>query len=138
MSTPAAKTANEMALERTDLAVERTVMGAGRTLMAWIRTALSMISFGFTIYKFMQAAVEGRANSVMQAMGPRRLGLFLIALGVTSVVLGSIEYYHSIQRLNRMSAANYKALNFSFIVGILIGLLGLFLFITILTHTEVF
>ena len=138
MTNPTAKTANELAMDRTDLAVERTVMGAGRTLMAWIRTALSMISFGFTIYKFMQAAVEGRANSVMQAMGPRRLGLFLIALGVISVVLGSIEYYHTIQRLNRMSATNYKALNFSFIVGILIGLLGLFLFITILTHTEVF
>ena len=138
MTHPTTKTANEMALERTDLAVERTVMGAGRTLMAWIRTALSMISFGVTIYKFLQAAVEGNANSVMQMMGPRRLGLFLIALGVVSVVLGSIEYYHSIQRLNRMSAATYKALNFSFIVGILIGLLGLFLFITILTHTEVF
>ena len=138
MTNPTAKTANELAMDRTDLAVERTVMGAGRTLMAWIRTALSMISFGFTIYKFLQAAAEGKANSVMQMMGPRRLGLFLIALGVVSVVLGSIEYYHSIQRLNRMSAATYKALNFSFIVGILIGLLGLFLFITILTHTEVF
>ena len=138
MTNPTEKTANEMALERTDLAVERTVMGAGRTLMAWIRTALSMISFGFTIYKFLQAAAEGKANSVMQMMGPRRLGLFLIALGVVSVILGSIEYYHSIRRLNRMSSTNYKALNFPFIVGILIGLLGLFLFITILTHTEVF
>ena len=145
MTTRNAKTANEMSMERTDMsvdrtemAVERTAMAAGRTLMAWVRTALSMISFGFTIYKFMQAAVEGRANSVMQAMGPRRLGLFLIALGVVSVILGSIEYYHTIRRLNRMSATNYKALNFSFIVGLLIGLLGLFLFITILTHTEVF
>ena len=138
MSDSLAKSANELATERTDLAVERTVMGAGRTLMAWIRTALSMISFGFTIYKFMQAAVQGSGKDVMQAMGPRRLGLFLIALGVTSVILGSVEYYHAIQRLNRMSATPYKALNFSFIVGILIGLLGLFLFITILTHTEVF
>ena len=138
MTNPTAKTANELAMERTDLAVDRTVMGAGRTLMAWIRTALSMISFGFTIYKFLQAAVEKNASSVMQAMGPRHLGLFLIALGVLSVVLGSIEYYHTIQRLNRMSATHYKAINFSFIVGILIGLLGLFLFVTIVTHTEVF
>ena len=138
MTNNVAKSANELATERTDLAVERTVMGAGRTLMAWIRTALSMISFGFTIYKFMQAAVQGSANGVMQAMGPRRLGLFLIALGVTSVILGSVEYFHAIKRLNRMSAATYKPVNFAFVVGILIGLLGLFLFITILTHTEVF
>ena len=145
MTSNVAKSSNELSAERTDLSirrtdlsVERTVMGAGRTLMAWIRTALSMISFGFTIYKFMQAAVQGSANGVMQAMGPRRLGLFLIALGVTSVILGSVEYFHAIQRLNRMSAATYKPVNFAFVVGILIGLLGLFLFITILTHTEVF
>ena len=33
-------------------------MAADRTLMAWIRTTLSMISFGFTIYKFLQAMFE--------------------------------------------------------------------------------
>ena len=38
---------NELAMERTWLAHERT-------LMAWVRTATSMISFGFTIYKFFQ------------------------------------------------------------------------------------
>lgn len=42
------KTANELAVERTDLALERTVMAASRSLMAWIRTSLSLISFGFT------------------------------------------------------------------------------------------
>jgi putative membrane protein len=132
------KTANELAGERTDLAVDRTVMAAGRTLMAWVRTALSMISFGFTIYKFMQAATKGAEVGLLKAEGPRRLGLFLIALGVVSVILGSIEYYQTVKRMNKLSATHYKAVNFSFIVGVLIGLLGLFLFITILTHTEVF
>ena len=144
------KTANELAAARTDLAggrtnlaVDRTVMAAGRTLMAWIRTALSLISFGFTIYKFLQAAAagaqaEGAPLSLLKGQGPRRLGLFLIALGVVSVILGSMEYYQTVRRLNTLSATRYKAINFSFIMGILIGLLGLFLFVTILTHTEVF
>jgi len=77
------KSANDLAVERTNLAVERTVMAAGRNLMAWVRTALSMISFGFTIYKFMQAATKGAEVGLLKAEGPRRLGLFLIALGVT-------------------------------------------------------
>ena len=132
------KTANELAVDRTDLAVDRTVMAAGRTLMAWVRTALSMISFGFTIYKFLDAATHGNAVGMLHAQGPRRLGLFLIALGVISVILGSVEYFQTIKRLDAMSAASYRPLNFSFIVGVLIGLLGLFLFITIVTHTEVF
>jgi putative membrane protein len=97
-----------------------------------------MISFGFTIHKFLQAATTGAHSGLMRAEGPRRLGLFLIALGVTSVILGSIEYYQTVKRMNTLSATQYKAINFSFVVGILIGLLGLFLFVTILTHTEVF
>jgi len=143
MASGNAKTANELAEERTDLAADRTMMAAGRTLMAWIRTALSMISFGFTIYKILQAAAAGVQSEsgrlgLMNAGGPRRLGLFLLALGVASVVVGSVEYYHTIQGLNRMCGTRYKLVNFSLIVGLLIGLLGLFLFLTILTHTEVF
>lgn len=138
MTTIEVKTANQMAGERTDLAIQRTVMAAGRSLMAWIRTALSMISFGFTIYKFMQAATKGAEVGLLKAEGPRRLGLFLIALGVLSVLLGSAEYFQTLNKLNQQSATHYRALNFSFVVGLLIGLLGLFLFVTILMHHEVF
>jgi putative membrane protein len=142
MANETLKNANDLAGERTDLAVDRTVMAAGRTLMAWVRTALSMISFGFTIYKFLQAATagahaEGARLSMLNAHGPRRLGLFLIALGVMSVILGTIEYYQTVKRLNKESVRQYRAFNFSVLMGLLIGLLGLFLFITILTHTEV-
>ena len=129
------KTANELG---TELAVDRTVMAAGRTLMAWVRTALSMISFGFTIYKFLDAATKGAAVGMLTSNGPRRLGLFLIALGVVSVVLGSIEYFQTVKRLDALTAKSSRPLNFAFIAGVLIGLLGLFLFITIITHTEVF
>jgi Domain of unknown function (DUF202) len=40
--------------DATRLAVDRTRLAADRTLLAWIRTATSLISFGFTIYKFFQ------------------------------------------------------------------------------------
>ena len=38
----------------TRLAVTRTRLAHERTLMAWVRTAASLISFGFTIYKFFE------------------------------------------------------------------------------------
>ena len=38
----------------TRLAVDRTRLAYERTLMAWVRTATSLISFGFTIYKFFE------------------------------------------------------------------------------------
>ena len=37
-----------------ELALKRTLLAHQRTLMAWIRTSASMISFGFTIYKFFE------------------------------------------------------------------------------------
>jgi len=132
------KNANVLAEERTDLAVERTIMAADRTMMAWVRTGLSLISFGFTIYKFLQAAIGDLKVSFMTAQGPRRFGLLLIALGTLSVIIGAIDYFKSVDRLNKFSEHQYKLLNFSILMGIIIGLLGLFLFITILIHKEVF
>ena len=38
----------------TRLAYERTRLASERNMMAWIRTATSLISFGFTVYKFFQ------------------------------------------------------------------------------------
>jgi putative membrane protein len=134
------KTANELSGERTNLAADRTVMAATRTLMAWVRTALSMISFGFTIYKFLDSAVQkqGAGIHLLKEHGPRRLGLFLIALGTLAVTMGTIEYVDTIRRMNRQAGSSYKTVNFSCVMGVVIGLLGLFLFITIAIHKEVF
>ncbi len=37
----------------TKLAADRTQLAYDRTLLAWTRTAISLITFGFTIYKFL-------------------------------------------------------------------------------------
>lgn len=142
------KTANDLAAERTELAVDRTVMAANRSLMAWVRTALSLISFGFTIYKVLETAAKDlkvfetatkkTPFTSMQTHGPRNLGLFLIALGTMSVIFGTIEYFDTLKRLDKLSRRNYKPFNYSLLVGIVIGLLGFLLFVTILIHKEIF
>ncbi|MBL0057851.1 MAG: DUF202 domain-containing protein [Elusimicrobia bacterium] len=132
MGTGIKQTSDELALQRTDLAVERTFMAANRTMMAWIRTGLSLISFGFTIYKFLQSAVIGNAP------GPRRFGLTLIALGTSAILLGSIEYLGTVNRLNRQTTIPFKKFNFTSAVGFVVGLLGILMFLTILTRTEIF
>ena len=40
--------------DQLTLALERTYLANERTLMAWIRTATSLITFGFTLYKFFE------------------------------------------------------------------------------------
>ena len=139
------KTANELAAERTslagertDIAFQRTVMAANRTLMAWVRTALSMISFGFTIYKFLNALPLGEGVAVLNAHSPRRIGLLLIGLGTASMIMGSVEYVQTMNGLSKLSGKRYNPLNFLMSMGIMIGLLGLFLFFTILANMEFF
>jgi putative membrane protein len=135
------KTANELAADRTDLAVKRTAMAASRTMMAWVRTGTSLISFGFAIHKILQAAVTNVSTTrlgVLQAHTARRLGLMLIFLGTASIVMGTYEYFKTAKQLNEMSGAVYKVkADFSLVIGALVGLLGLFLFITILANKEV-
>ena len=100
MTNAPAPTSNELAQQRTtfaddrtSLALDRTRLAHERTLMAWVRTAVSLISFGFTIYKFFQGlqAAE-RVETARHLMGPRGFALIMIGLGVGSLLLARIQH----------------------------------------------
>lgn len=85
-----------LAHERTDLAVERTLLAHERTLMAWVRTATSLISFGFTIYKFFDYLVQSKqAVASASAFGPREFAMALIGIGLVALVLAIVEHQRS-------------------------------------------
>lgn len=69
----------------TTLAIERTRAAFDRTMMAWIRTAFSLITFGFTIYKYFQ--IQRVAPPSERLIGPREFSLILISLGLISLSL---------------------------------------------------
>lgn len=121
----AVKTSNELAAERTKMAAARTALAASRSLMAWIRTALSMIGFGFTIYKFLQD-VEG-----IRPGAARNAGLFLIALGVVSVVFGCADYWQVTGGLRPFQQPVRKL---PLVLASLVALLGIVLFVGTLMH----
>ncbi|MGE5295292.1 MAG: YidH family protein [Solirubrobacterales bacterium] len=90
-----------LAQQRTELAVTRTVMAADRTLMAWTRTSLTMISFGFTVYKFMQyMQEEGRAILARTERGAQNFGLTLIAVGILSLLIACVQYGHLARKID--------------------------------------
>ncbi len=128
------KLSDRLAQKRTVLAAERTILAAERSLMAWIRTGLSMISFGFTIYKFLQYMKEDIGRIAIRTYGPRNMGLFLIGLGTACLVLGLLEYRDIISQLRTYGAQIRK---FPVVVASLIGIMGLFLFLTIILNKEV-
>ncbi len=88
-----------LAQDRTDLSIERTIMAADRTLMAWTRTSLSMISFGFTVYKFMQYMQEEGNAIIKSHRGPRNFGLVLITLGIISLLIACLQHWQTQKRI---------------------------------------
>jgi putative membrane protein len=63
--------------DSTRLAFERTRNSYENTMMSWIRTATSLITFGFSIYKFFQieAPSEKQRNYLI---GPREFAIALL------------------------------------------------------------
>ncbi|HEX5109808.1 MAG TPA: DUF202 domain-containing protein [Vicinamibacterales bacterium] len=92
----------QLADRRTALALKRTLLALDRTLMAWVRTGTSLISFGFTIYKFFQYLREDQAaRDAGHLLDPRDVALILIALGIGALVLATIQYQRQTRDLLR-------------------------------------
>jgi putative membrane protein len=126
---PAVDRGTELAQVRTDLALDRSFLAAERTLMAWMRTSLSMISFGFTIVKFLQYAAEERNLSSFvgpfgHKFGPNALGLTLVTIGTLSLAFAVIQHRQTLQRLHQRGLAPRWSLTLT--VAGLISLLGVF------------
>jgi putative membrane protein len=88
----------------TRLAVDRTRLALERTLMAWIRTGTSLISFGFTIYKFFQYLQESektRTDLADRMFGPREFALAMITSGVAAIIVGTLDYRRHVRQLEK-------------------------------------
>ena len=113
------------------LALDRTRMAAERTLIAWVRTALSMISFGFTIYKFLQVIQEQDKLHVLRSQAPRDVGLTLTGIGTFAVIIACVQHWKYVKKLRPDQP--YKLWrDLTFIVACLIAILGLLIFVSII------
>ena len=120
-----------------DLAVERNILAAERTLMAWVRTALSMISFGFTIYKFMQILLTQSNTFVIRPHEPRNVGLLLISLGNFALVVATVQHFRYVKRMSPGKLYKFW-IDLSFIVACLLALLGFAMFGSIIFNIGPF
>jgi putative membrane protein len=84
----------------TRLAYERTRLASERNMMAWIRTATSLISFGFTVYKFFEfEAGKSTPAATGSVLSPRVFALIMIGTGLVALLLSTIEHRRNITRL---------------------------------------
>ena len=121
---------NDTELKLNDiLAIDRTRMAAERNLMAWVRTSLSMIAFGFTLYKFLQAMQAQSTVPVLRPQAPRNVGLTLVGIGTFAIIVACVQHWQYVRKLRPDQP--YKPWDLAFIVAILIGLLGVLIFASI-------
>jgi putative membrane protein len=80
----------------TQMTVERTMLAHERTLMAWVRTATSLISFGFTIYKFFQ--LEAKNLPTSQLIDSRTFAGLMIVMGLFALAIATLQHRESLRR----------------------------------------
>jgi len=83
----------------THLALHRTQLAYERTLMAWVRTSTSLISFGFTIYKFFAYLAEAGHIHITGKFGPRQFALGMMALGILTLQVATFQHRHDMAML---------------------------------------
>ena len=124
ISAPGLDTATPLAFERTRIAYERT-------MMAWIRTATSLITFGFSVYKFFEIEMK-TAPAVAMLLGPRGFGLALIGIGLLSLVLGTVEHARDLKALRQLYPDMPRSM--SELVSLVVGALGLSALVAVLVN----
>jgi putative membrane protein len=103
----------------TRLAIDRTRLAYERTLMAWVRTATSLISFGFTIFKFFQFLREGEATVTQGMIGVRGFAVLMIGIGLTALLLAATDH----RRHRHLLQEEYGPMPLS-LAGVVAGLIG--------------
>lgn len=112
------------------MAVDRTRLAHDRTLMAWVRTAASLISFGFTIYKFFQYMRDKGEATEARLFGPREFAIALIAIGLAALVFATLQS----RREMKIMRKHYPEVPYSLatVVAGLVGLLGVVTFVAVI------
>ena len=120
------KEASQSTPSTFDLAVDRTRLAHERTLMAWVRTSASLISFGFTIYKFFQYLRDQNQVVRDRVFGPREFAMSLVIIGLAALVFATIQHRMEMASLRRHFA--HVPYSLATLVGGLVGLLGVIVF----------
>lgn len=129
MADAAPRNSNELAMDRSRMASERT-------LMAWLRTSLSMISFGFTIFKFLEALQQQATTKPLRPDSPRNVGLALIAIGTGALILACVQHRRYLQVLGPDQPR--AGLDLPLLVSGFVALLGLLMFVSVVLSWGAF
>lgn len=113
--------------DQVKLALERTFLAHERTLMAWVRTATSLITFGFTLYKFFYYTHQERPPTHGEDLfGARTYGLCMMGFGVATLLIATLQLRQQMKILRNLYPE--APMSLTLILAGLMGALGLIAF----------
>jgi putative membrane protein len=108
----------------TKLAWTRTNLAHERTLMAWVRTATSLISFGFTIFKFFQfEAGKSLPTGTNLLLGPQAFSMAMIGIGIVALAFATADHLRLARAIRRQGVE--MPFSWATVVAGLVSALGL-------------
>jgi putative membrane protein len=109
----------------TRLAAERTRLAYERTMMAWTRTATSLITFGFTIYKFFQIETARSTPRTEGLFGSANFALLMITIGLVALLMATLENRRDVKNLKAEYPDVHHPRSLAQIMAALISILGI-------------
>ena len=91
-------------------------------MMAWVRTAASLISFGFTIYKFFQIEQKGLEPG-SGLIGSRGFVLIMIAIGIVSLALATLQHYRVSRKMRTLYGEGERSV--ALVVAVIVSVMGI-------------
>lgn len=105
-------------------------MAYERTMMSWIRTAISLITFGFTIYKFFEYLhLAGQAAPAHHRIGSRGFAMFMICIGVVTLAVATFAHYRAMRIYRRLGGKQVYSI--ATVPAVLVSILGLIALIAV-------
>ena len=114
--------------ESTLLARQRTLLAMERSMLAWVRTAVSLISFGFTIYKFFEFdSGKGSIPPVTShLLSPREFGMIMIGTGLVALAFATIDHRRNIKQMHDEYGSTDRSVSMA--VAVIVSVMGLLAF----------
>jgi putative membrane protein len=113
--------------DATQFAMDRTWLAHERTLMAWIRTSTSMISFGFTIYKFFQFEQGRNAPAMRGLLTPRDFALIIVGIALLALLVATVQNRIEVAKLRKHLGSGKRSL--AVLVAALVSVFGILVLI---------
>ena len=111
------------------LALERTRIAYNSSVQTGVRTGTTLITFGFSVYKFFQLeATEAPPSGNL--VGTREFAVILIVIGLLSIVLGTLEHRRDLRQIR----TQYRDMPRSSagLIAALVSLLGILALVAVL------